>query len=80
MMEFQNKITALRNELHEHNRRYYIEDAHIISDYEFDQKLRELQELEAQHSQFTDPNSPTQRLGGGVTKTFDTVAHRYPMY
>ena len=47
MMEVQNKITALRNELHEHNRRYYIEDAPIISDYEFDQKLRELQELEA---------------------------------
>ena len=80
MMEVQNKITALRNELHEHNHRYYIEDAPIISDYEFDQKLRELQELEAKHPQFTDPNSPTQRVGGGVTKTFDTVAHRYPMY
>jgi len=80
MKEIQEKIIRLRDELHQHNHRYYIEDAPIISDFAFDQLLEELQELEIQYPQFQDPNSPTQRVGGDVTKSFDTVAHRYPMY
>src|SRR6056300_1930299 len=80
MKEIQEKIIRLRDELHQHNHRYYVEDTPVISDFAFDQMLRELQELETQYPQFHDPNSPTQRVGGGVTKSFDTVAHRYPMY
>ena len=80
MEEVLDKITTLRKELHEHNHLYYIKDAPIISDYAFDRKLRELQDLEAQYPHYADPNSPTQRVGGGVTKNFETLAHRYPMY
>jgi len=76
MKEIQEKIIRLRDELHQHNHRYYIEDAPIISDFAFDQLLEELQELEIQYPQFQDPNSPTQRVGGDVTKSLDTVAHR----
>jgi len=74
------RIKALREELHEHNHRYYILDKPTISDFEFDQKLKALQQLEAQYPDFSDQNSPTQRVGGGVTKNFETVPHRYPMY
>ena len=74
------KIAALRKTLHEHNHRYYLLDAPVISDQEFDLLLRELQDLEEAHPEFYDPNSPTQRVGGGVTKSFETVAHRFPMY
>ncbi|MGA0273496.1 MAG: NAD-dependent DNA ligase LigA [Flavobacteriaceae bacterium] len=74
------KIAALRKTLHGHNHRYYLLDAPVISDQEFDQLLRELQDLEEAHPEFYDPNSPTQRVGGGVTKSFETVAHRFPMY
>ncbi|MGD2005578.1 MAG: NAD-dependent DNA ligase LigA, partial [Flavobacteriaceae bacterium] len=74
------KISALRKELHEHNYNYYILDAPQISDFEFDQKLSLLQSLEAQHPEFFDPNSPTQRVGGGITKDFETVVHNLPMY
>jgi len=80
MTEIAEKIAALRKTLHEHNHRYYLLDAPVISDQEFDQLLRELQDLEEAHPEFYDPNSPTQRVGGGVTKSFETVAHRFPMY
>ncbi len=80
MEDIQSKLIRLRNELHEHNRLYYIEDAPIISDYEFDALLRELQDLENRYPEFYDSNSPTQRVGEGVTKNFNTIAHRYPMY
>ena len=80
MEDIQSKLIRLRNELHEHNRLYYIEDAPIISDFEFDTLLRELQDLENRYPEFYDSNSPTQRVGGGVTKNFDTIAHKYPMY
>jgi DNA ligase (NAD+) len=80
MEDIQSKLIRLRNELHEHNRLYYIEDAPIISDFEFDALLRELQDLENRYPEFYDSNSPTQRVGGGVTKNFNTIAHRYPMY
>ena len=78
-MEIKEKIEALRNQLHEHNRMYYIEDAPVISDYEFDMLLKELESLEAAHPEYTDPNSPSVRVGGGITKSFKTVQHRYSM-
>ena len=70
----------MRQELHDHNHRYYILDEPIISDYEFDQLLQTLQDLEKKYPDFSDPNSPTKRVGGGITKSFDTVPHKYPMY
>jgi DNA ligase (NAD+) len=79
-MDAKEKIKQLREALHEHNYLYYILDAPKISDFEFDQMLSSLQELERQYPELFDPNSPTQRVGGGVTKNFKTQAHRYPMY
>ena len=80
MEEIHKKINVLRDELHEHNYKYYIDDSPIISDYEFDMKLKELQELELQYPQFLDSNSPTQRVGGQITKSFENVPHKFPMY
>lgn len=79
-MEIKEKINQLREALHEHNYLYYILDAPKITDFEFDQMLKALQDLERKYPEFFDPNSPTQRVGGGVTKNFKTQAHRYPMY
>ena len=78
-MDVQIEIERLRTELHEHNHRYYNLDAPIISDYDFDQLLKKLEQLEAVHPEFFDPNSPTVRVGGAVTKNFETVNHRFPM-
>jgi len=74
------KIEALRNELRQHNYNYYVLDKPTISDYDFDIKLKELQELEAKHPEFYDETSPTLRVGGQVTKKFNTVTHRFRMY
>ena len=79
-MNIQDKITSLRNELREHNYKYYVLDEPSISDYEFDMKLEELQKLEAEHPEFYDPTSPTIRVGGMVTKNFETVVHEHRMY
>src|SRR5690606_11678081 len=79
-MQIEKKINDLRKELHQHNHNYYVLDNPVISDYDFDIKLKELQELEEKHPEYFDPNSPTQRVGGGITKNFETVAHDYPMY
>lgn len=79
-MNIEQKITALRNELREHNYKYYVLDQPSISDYQFDMKLKELQKLEEQHPEFYDPASPTLRVGGMVTKNFETVAHEHRMY
>src|SRR5210317_854629 len=79
-MSIQEKIEALRAELRMHNYNYYVLDNPTISDYEFDIKLKELQDLEAKHPEFYDPNSPSQRVGGQVTKNFETVVHEYRMY
>lgn len=76
----QQQIEELREELHQHNYNYYILDEPSISDFEFDAKLKELQDLEAQYPEFNDPNSPTLRVGGGVTKNFPTVQHQFRMY
>ncbi len=78
-MEVQAQIEALRKELREHNYRYYVLDEPVVSDYEFDMKMRQLQELEAAHPQYEDPNSPSRRVGGTVTKNFETVRHEFPM-
>ena len=73
-------IKNLRDELNQHNYNYYVLDKPTISDFEFDQKLKQLQDLEVQHPEFFDENSPTQRVGGMVTKNFETVKHEYRMY
>src|SRR5574343_108119 len=73
-------IKNLRDELNQHNYNYYVLDKPTISDFEFDQKLKQLQDLEAQHPEFFDDNSPTQRVGGMITKNFETVKHEYRMY
>ncbi len=73
------RIERLRRELNYHNHKYYVENAPEISDYDFDMMLRELQDLEAAHPEFADPNSPTKRIGSDITTEFKTVAHRFPM-
>ena len=73
------RIEALRTELHKHNYNYYVLSQPVISDYDFDQKLHELQDLENAHPEFFDPNSPTQRVGSDVSKEFSQVKHKYPM-
>ncbi len=80
MSNIEQQIQALREELREHNYNYYVLDNATISDYEFDIKLKTLQELEAKHSEFFDANSPTQRVGGEITKNFETIQHEYRMY
>ncbi len=79
-MDTLQKITALREELNQHNHNYYVLDAPEITDLEFDMKLKELQELEAKHPEFFDEDSPTQRVGGSITKNFNTIQHEYRMY
>lgn len=79
-MDIQNTIQILREELNQHNYNYYVLDEPIISDYEFDLKLKQLQELENQYPEYYDENSPTQRVGGAITKNFQTVAHQHRMY
>ncbi|WP_413998484.1 NAD-dependent DNA ligase LigA [Flavobacterium sp. W1B] len=79
-MDIKKTIQTLREELNLHNHNYYVLDHPIISDYEFDIKLKELQDLENKHPEFFDANSPTQRVGGTITKSFKTVPHEYRMY
>lgn len=79
-MNIEQQINQLREELRQHNYNYYVLDAATISDYEFDMKLKELQALEEKHPEFYDPNSPTLRVGGQVTKNFNTVVHEQRMY
>lgn len=73
-------IIQLRKELRQHNYNYYVLDNSTISDFDFDMKLKQLQTLEAQYPEMYDPNSPTLRVGGGVTKNFQTVVHAQRMY
>ncbi|RKE95070.1 NAD-dependent DNA ligase LigA [Ichthyenterobacterium magnum] len=79
-MSIELKINELREELRAHNYNYYVLDNPIISDYEFDVKLKELQTLEKKHPEFYDANSPTLRVGGEITKNFETIVHEYRMY
>ncbi|WP_270087565.1 NAD-dependent DNA ligase LigA [Sphingobacterium sp. SYP-B4668] len=78
-VEIQEKIAQLTQELNHYNYQYYVLAQSLISDYDFDQKLKELEALELQYPQFADPNSPTQRVGGDITSKFNTVKHRWPM-
>lgn len=73
-------IKALREELNQHNYNYYVLDNPTITDYEFDLKLKQLQELENQHPEYFDEFSPTQRVGGAITKNFETIPHEFRMY
>ena len=79
-MSIQQKIENLRAELHQYNYHYYTLDQSLISDSEFDQKLKELQGLEKKHPEFFDPNSPTIRVGGQITKNFPNITHEFRMY
>lgn len=78
-MDLKQRIEELRVQLHQHNYNYYILDSPTVSDFEFDQLLKELEKLEKQYPEYADPNSPTVRVGGGLTKNFDTVVHEFPM-
>ncbi len=79
-MDVQETILKLREELNQHNYNYYVLDHPTISDYEFDLKLKQLQDLENTHPEYFDENSPSQRVGGTITKNFQTVVHEYRMY
>jgi DNA ligase (NAD+) len=74
------QLVKLREELHQYNHQYYVLDNSVISDYDFDKKLKDLELLEKANPQFFDPNSPTQRVGGTVTKKFETLKHKNRMY
>lgn len=80
MTDTKQKIESLREELRQHNYNYYILDNATISDYDFDIKLKELQALEDSNPEFFDANSPTQRVGGAITKNFKTTVHDSRMY
>ena len=73
------EIIALREALHHHNRKYYVENAPEISDFEFDQMMQRLIDLETAHPEYADDNSPTMRVGSDKTSEFQNVKHRYPM-
>ncbi|WP_294591479.1 NAD-dependent DNA ligase LigA [uncultured Bacteroides sp.] len=78
-MTVKEKIEQLRAELHQHNYNYYVLNDPQISDKEFDDKMRELQDLEKEHPEFRDDNSPTMRVGSDINKNFTQVSHKYPM-
>ena len=79
-MTVKEKINALREELNTHNYNYYVLDNATISDFDFDVKLKELEKLEKENPVFFDENSPTQRVGGIITKNFETAIHKNRMY
>ena len=78
-MTEQDRIMELRKELHKHNYNYYVLNAPVISDQDFDRLLRELSDLESLHPELADPNSPTQRVGSDLNQEFETVLHERPM-
>ena len=78
-MTVKEKIEQLRLQLHQHNYNYYVLNAPEISDKEFDDLMRELQDLEQEHPEYKDENSPTMRVGSDINKNFTQVAHKYPM-
>ena len=79
-MNVKKQISNLREELRLHNYNYYVLDNATISDYDFDIKLKKLQRIEEEYPEFYDANSPTQRIGGAITKNFNTIRHDYRMY
>jgi len=79
-MTVEEKIQQLRDELNNHNYNYYVLDNATVSDFDFDIKLKELEKLEKENPIFFNSNSPTQRVGGTVTKNFNTIVHKNRMY
>ncbi|WP_214225716.1 NAD-dependent DNA ligase LigA [Pedobacter sp. B4-66] len=79
LFDIKDKMDALVKELNQHSYNYYVLAMPTIADYEFDKKLEELTKLEKEHPEFADPDSPTLKVGGDITKTFTTVKHRWPM-
>ena len=79
-MDIKEKIESLRKELNDYNYKYYVLDISEVTDFEFDLKLKELQKFENEYPEFYDEHSPTQRVGGEVTKKFTTVKHKQRMY
>tara|TARA_B110000046_G_scaffold48630_1_gene53951 strand:+ start:69317 stop:71356 length:2040 start_codon:yes stop_codon:yes gene_type:complete len=79
LFQAQERIVELSEQIRKHNHAYYMNDTPEISDYEFDQLLEELQKLENEFPKFAEENSPTKRVGGAITKKFETVVHQYPM-
>jgi DNA ligase (NAD+) len=79
LFQIKEQMDALVKELNQHNYNYYVLAQPTIPDYEFDIKLKELEDLEKQYPEFQDENSPTQKVGGDITKKFETVKHRWPM-
>lgn len=79
LFDIKNQIDNLVNELKQHNYNYYVLATPSISDYDFDQKLKELEALEKSHPEFLNPDSPTQKVGGEITKNFKTIVHKWPM-
>ncbi len=79
LAKIKKRIEELRAEINDHNYRYYVLDAPVISDAQYDKLLRELQELEQQHPELITPDSPTQRVGAAPAKEFGEVRHRLPM-
>ena len=75
----QKEIIKLRKELEQHNYNYYVLNQPTISDFDFDQMMHRLQDLESQHPEMADPNSPTQRVGSDLNQQFRQVEHKYPM-
>ncbi|TAJ08124.1 NAD-dependent DNA ligase LigA [Marinilabiliaceae bacterium JC017] len=73
------EINQLRQQLHQHNYRYYVLNQPVISDYDFDQMMHRLIELEHQNPDLFDPNSPSQRVGSDISQEFEQVIHKYPM-
>ena len=73
------ELKSLRTEIAEHNRRYYVEDAPSVSDYEYDMLMRRLKEIEKEHPELVTPDSPTQRVGGEALTAFESVRHEIPM-
>ena len=78
-MDVKKEIQQLRSELERHNQLYYVNDAPEISDFEYDAMLRRLEDLEAAHPEYFDPNSPTQHVGGYALNTFAQVTHEVPL-
>lgn len=79
LFDIQERMDTLVKELNQHNYNYYVLAQPVISDYDFDIKLKELTELEKQYPEYQDPDSPTQKVGGEITKEFKTVKHKWPM-
>ena len=75
----QERVAELRDQINEHNRRYYVDDDPVVTDAQYDAMFRELQQLEADYPDLTDPDSPTQRVGAAPVSEFATVLHAVPM-